>query len=176
MIDGVRVWKVRYQETRRPTIIRTSAGKDMPLKGTFWLDPVEGRVLKTHMEMTSEVRVSGKRQEWGQERGEPVARAAPKSGIREWSDRRVDSNASITVTYKADPRLGILLPAEMLETYEGAWARRTTNEEALTKISCRATYSDFKRFETTGKVIERSSQGEQGLRFPVRPRPARHRG
>ena len=62
-LDGHRVWKVRYEETRKPTIIRTSAGKDMPLKGTFWIDASGGPVLKTHMEMSSEATLTG------QERG-----------------------------------------------------------------------------------------------------------
>jgi len=32
-VSGVRVWKVKYEELQRPTIIRTSSGKDMPVKG-----------------------------------------------------------------------------------------------------------------------------------------------
>jgi hypothetical protein len=47
----------------------------------------------------------------------------------------------------------MLLPAEMRETYEGPWVGRTTGREALTKVSCVATYSDFKRFETSGRVV-----------------------
>jgi hypothetical protein len=47
----------------------------------------------------------------------------------------------------------MLLPAEMRETYEGPWVGGTTNQEALTKVNCHATYSDFKRFETSGRVV-----------------------
>jgi len=67
--------------------------------------------------------------------------------------RRIESQASITVIYKRNGRLGMLLPAEMRETYEGPWVGRTTGREALTKVSCVATYSDFKRFETSGRVV-----------------------
>jgi hypothetical protein len=33
-IDGVAVWKVRYEEARKPTLIRTSQGKNMPVRRT----------------------------------------------------------------------------------------------------------------------------------------------
>ena len=58
VIDGHRVWKVRYQEARKPTIIRTSSGKDMPLTGTYWIDATAGQVLRTHMEIATEATMS----------------------------------------------------------------------------------------------------------------------
>ena len=64
----------------------------------------------------------------------------------------MQSTASITVTYKYDPQLKILLPAEMRETYEGPRANALSDEDGYTKITCRATYADFRRFETGTKV------------------------
>ncbi len=58
-IDGHHVWKIRYQETRAPTIIRTSAGKDMPVTGEFWIDANSGAVLKTHMQLEVEAAMGG---------------------------------------------------------------------------------------------------------------------
>jgi hypothetical protein len=44
------VWVVEYQESsRRPTIIRTPEGRDMPARGRFWLDPSTGRLLMTEL-------------------------------------------------------------------------------------------------------------------------------
>jgi VWFA-related protein len=123
-IGGVKVWKVRFEETRKPTIIRTSAGNDMPVKGEAWIDAVDGRVLKTHMQLDSRI-----------------------------GRRGADTTASITVTYALDPRLQILVPSEMLETYEAPMRSAFTGEDNMTKVNCRATYSDFKRFETSGRVL-----------------------
>jgi VWFA-related protein len=150
-IDGVPVWKVGYEETRKPTIIRTSAGKDMPLKGTMWIDPTDGRVLKTHMEIISEARLSGARPSsdpggFGDLQSSPQRRGAGDV-------RRVNTSASITVTYRLEPKFGLLVPSVMLETYEGPTLSQFTGEESVTKINCRATYSDFKRFETSGRVV-----------------------
>ncbi len=140
-IDGHRVWKVKYEETRKPTIIRTSSGKDMPLTGSFWLDASGGQVLKTHMEMSSEATLTGQKQAtpWDTDGGTVV--------------RRVRSSASITVTYKEEPTLGMLVPDKMLETYEGPSVNAFTGNEEVNKINCSATYSDFKRFETSGRVV-----------------------
>ena len=67
--------------------------------------------------------------------------------------RRVKTSASITVTYAFEPKLGILVPAEMLETYEAPMRSAFTGEDNMTKVNCRATYSDFKRFETSGRLV-----------------------
>jgi VWFA-related protein len=110
-LDGEPVWRVRYEEQGRPTTFRTAGGRDMPLRGTVWFSPADGRVLKTHM------------------------------------DVQADNLASITVTYQRDARLGMLVPAEMRETYEGAWAGPATGEASPATITCVATYSDFKRID-----------------------------
>ena len=57
------------------------------------------------------------------------------------------------MTYRLESRIGLLVPSEMLETYEGPSRSQFTGEESVTKISCRATYSDFKRFDTSGRVV-----------------------
>jgi hypothetical protein len=140
-IGGTPVWKVRYEESRRPTLIRTSQGKDMPATGTVWLDPVDGKVLKTQMQIRSEARLgmaNTSMEEMGAKRGQ-------------WTENSVQSSASITVTYELNSTVGFLVPAEMLETYEGPRRNSLSAVDGTTKISCRATYSDFRRFESTTK-------------------------
>jgi VWFA-related protein len=151
-IDGVAVWKVRYEETRKPTIIRTASGKDMPVHGTLWIDPVQGRVLKTHMEITSEAMLTADHGAMSNNPGGYLGNA-PAAQTRWGDNRRVNTSASITVTYRQEPRWGLLVPAEMLETYEGPTRSAFTGNESVSKINCRATYSDFKRFETGGRVV-----------------------
>jgi hypothetical protein len=60
-----------------------------------------------------------------------------------------DTTATIRVTYRPDPRLGMLVPDVMEEDY------RTHKGNAETMITGRAAYSDYRRFETAGRIIER---------------------
>jgi hypothetical protein len=68
-------------------------------------------------------------------------------------DQRVDTYSRVTTIYKHDDRLGLLLPAEMIDDYQGVSVNRATGRDRITRINCRATYSDFKRFETSGRVV-----------------------
>lgn len=43
-IGAVRVWVVRFQETGRPTIIRTRSLQDQPTQGRAWVDPATGQI------------------------------------------------------------------------------------------------------------------------------------
>lgn len=144
-VAGIAVWKVRFEEVKKPTIIRTAAGRDMPLDGTFWINPEDGRVLKSHMQMKSDTKLGGPNTD--------TLGVGARGAQRDQWDRTVHSSASVTVTYKPDAHLGLLVPAEMLETYEGPWKSSIGDEQGTSKINCRATYSDFKRFETGNKVI-----------------------
>ncbi len=38
-----------YNETGRPTFIKTSNNRDLPVRGRFWIDPVTGTIRKTEM-------------------------------------------------------------------------------------------------------------------------------
>ena len=144
-IDGVPVSKVRYREAQEPTIVRTSAGKNMPVNGIFWVETASGRVLKTSMEITSEARLSGYNSKMEDRYG------ANASGG--FADTRVDAYSRVTTSYKLDRRLGLLLPIEMVEEYQGVSVNRGTGKDRITKINCRATYSDFKKFETGGRLV-----------------------
>jgi hypothetical protein len=43
-IGGARAWVIRFQETQRPTIIRTRGLQDQPAHGRAWIDPQTGRI------------------------------------------------------------------------------------------------------------------------------------
>jgi hypothetical protein len=66
----------------------------------------------------------------------------------------VTSSASVTVTYREDAALGLLVPDSMMERYEGPSANRFSGAEQLSIVSCRASYSGFRRFETSGRIID----------------------
>ena len=128
---GETVWIVHYEERQKPTIVRTPEGKDSPATGTFWIDPSDGRVLKTQMQLNIEMA--------GVSPG-----AGALSATRTSRAHSVRGPASVTVTYQHDAHLDFLVPAEMLETYEVSYA----SPDQMDKISCRAIYSDFRRFQT----------------------------
>ena len=59
------------------------------------------------------------------------------------SDDRIDSFAVIIVEYRPDPKLGFLVPTHMSESYR--------RQGSL--ISAEATYSNFRQFQTSGRVV-----------------------
>ena len=48
-IAGRVLRKALYREAARPTLIRTTRGRDLALTGTIWIDPFSGTVVKTEM-------------------------------------------------------------------------------------------------------------------------------
>jgi hypothetical protein len=47
------VWIVRFLETARPTIVRTSSSQDVPSRGRAWIDTSTGRLLRVHVTIDS---------------------------------------------------------------------------------------------------------------------------
>jgi hypothetical protein len=153
-IDGVPVWKVQYEEKTRPTIIRTSSGENRPVAGMLWVDPSNGRIFRTAMTIEVEVRLSTGLIVGG---GAPTpvtprtGSALPSGwgglGLDRTAESKRRSSASITVSYSADAGLGLMVPSEMRESY---------SKMEFTDTTARATYSEFRRFETgtTFKVVK----------------------
>ena len=50
---GVKTWEVAFVERGSPTIVR-DGNKDLPATGSFWIDPVTGRVIRTRMRLKIE--------------------------------------------------------------------------------------------------------------------------
>jgi hypothetical protein len=48
-IAGRVLRKAMYREMARPTLIKTTRGRDLALTGTIWIDPFSGAVVKTEM-------------------------------------------------------------------------------------------------------------------------------
>ena len=44
---GIHAWEIDYREILTPTIIQTPTGDNVAASGTFWVDPVSGRLLRT---------------------------------------------------------------------------------------------------------------------------------
>jgi hypothetical protein len=52
-IEGVRAWRIDFEEWRSPTLIRTTTKEDLPSSGTFWIDALTGRVMRTLLRTAS---------------------------------------------------------------------------------------------------------------------------
>jgi hypothetical protein len=48
-VAGRAGWAVEYREVGRPSLIKTSRGRDLPLAGRLWIEPATGIVLKTYL-------------------------------------------------------------------------------------------------------------------------------
>ena len=41
---------IEFREQRTPTLTMTASGTDVPGSGTLWVNPVDGAVVRTHLE------------------------------------------------------------------------------------------------------------------------------
>ena len=48
-VNGRILRKAVYREAARPTLIKTTRGRDLALTGTIWIDPFNGTVVKTEL-------------------------------------------------------------------------------------------------------------------------------
>jgi hypothetical protein len=108
--DGRRAATFEFVERASPTVIRDQ-DRDVPVRGTLWIDATTGRVLHTSLELSD-----------------------PSGRLR----------GRMTVRYGPHPNFDVLVPLEMRETYTSS-----SGEE----VNAVATYSEFRRFETAGRLI-----------------------
>jgi hypothetical protein len=105
-VADLAAWRIDYVETATPTLIQTYDRSNVPARGTFWIDPATGGVLKTTLQTGS----------------------------------RTSIEMTITVVYRPNEGLGLLVPAEMREQF-------ATRLGVL--LEGRATYGNFRRFQVS---------------------------
>jgi hypothetical protein len=120
--------RLRFEERNRPTVVRDGDGRSMRADGEFVIDPASGRIER------SVVTVTGTH-ERPDDSGDAVARHV---------------TYTLTVTFAANDRLGLWLPARMDEQYE-----QQTRGGPAAGVTGEAQYSNYRRFETEGRIIER---------------------
>jgi VWFA-related protein len=52
-VAGTRTWELAFSERGSPTVVR-DANRDIPAEGAFWIDPAEGRVVRSTMRLKVE--------------------------------------------------------------------------------------------------------------------------
>ena len=122
LVDGVRALEIAFREKAAPTLIRRLDGGSVRSRGTLWVIPSEGTVVRTHLVVSGFTGAS--------------------------------SSAEVDVQYRRDPRLDTWVPAAMSEFYEATVRNpRMRNEQA--RATATATYSQFRRFETSARISHR---------------------
>jgi hypothetical protein len=52
-VRGTATWKVTFIEQKGPSLLRTSGNVQVPSRGTLWIVPGDGRILRTRLEVGS---------------------------------------------------------------------------------------------------------------------------
>ncbi len=189
-IDGTDTIEVAFRERASPTLVTTKAGKDVPCKGSLWVRPQDGAIVRTlvQLEGFADVQASASTDHslpahtpppapappsapapapapssGGGAAGKPTSQPAPTNGdpnpgalVDRFSNAISVPAASQTryeleVAYHRDDELGMWLPARMSEEYEGVLPQ-LDGPPVRGIARGTATYSDFKRFETSATV------------------------
>ena len=126
--QGTDAVEVAFRERLRPALVAGDTAQGAPARGSIWIDPERGAVLKT--DVTYDI--------------DPLD-----------SDHR--SQARIVTEYRPEPRLGILVPDRMKETYQ--WPviepprfhdfKKPQQESRVVTVEADTRYSAYRRFQVT---------------------------
>jgi hypothetical protein len=160
-IDGIDTWEIEFRETRRPTLIRTSSRRDVPIDGSLFVKPDDGTVVRTRFKMRNFADIDA-----APEQQAPVQRApanpSSNNGGREAINRnqplsainvdKFESQADIEVTYAKPAGIDLWFPVSMVELYQGPIKVKVT--PVMARATTRARYSDFRQFNTSIKIVQ----------------------
>lgn len=157
-IDGTETWEIDFKETQKPTMITTRDGRDVPCEGTLWVAPADGTIVQTRLRLRGFADQNTMTPQGSGAPSRPAANPNVPTGGREAlaiasggqsiDTNRMESEASIEVTYKKDPKFNVWLPSKMAEFYEGP-IKYMTQAPFQGRATTRATYSDYKTFDTS---------------------------
>jgi len=157
-INGVETQEIEFKETKRPTMVMRRNGADVPMEGTLWVIPADGTVVRTRLKMKNFADTMALPGQQAPAMGSVVNDKAPTgptrgapSALDSMSSRDLETNAEIEVTYKSNAELGLWLPSEMVEQYQGP-VYGIVRAPTEGRTSTRATYSGFKTFGTGAAI------------------------
>ena len=109
--DGT--WEIEFRETSHPTLVRTPAGRSVPSKGRLWVNPADGTVLRTRLEV---------------------------EGFAGTARERARGTGRVDVVYQRVTALGMWLPESMDEEFE---SRRGPIRDRITGSAVYTNYRQF---------------------------------
>ena len=119
-IRGEGVVELTFEEVGRPTLTHDGAGRDLPIRGSFWIRERDGAVLRTRTVLA-------------------FAEAAPDAPTE---------SLTATTEYVDDAGLGLLAPREMAEVLE--WRVSGLRLDQIGAVDGRARYTGFRRMAAGG--------------------------
>jgi|GEM_PF-822553 len=124
-VDGTTLTLIEFDERTRPTIVTGSGGRDVPLRGRVWVDAADGRVRRTELTLRDRLYIP-----------------TTEPGDGPLQDDLLTS--PLTVVFGPDAQVGTWVPVEMREQYDSSNGEQTLG---------RATYANYRRFRTGGRVV-----------------------
>ena len=109
--DGI--WEIVFRETSKPTLIRTPTGESVISKGSIWVNPADGTIVRTLLEVDGFVNQEG---------------------------RRTTGTGRVDVQYRRVPELDMWLPEWMDEAFH---ATRAGETETITGRAWYSKYRQF---------------------------------
>jgi hypothetical protein len=137
-LGGVPVWVVGFRERSRGTLIRTTDGHDVPVRGDLWIDPGSGRILRSRF-------------------------IAENFLSRTQTGPKARGHALLEATWRPDERLGLWVPGEMHERYE----RWRDDRGQPYDIEGSATYSNYRRFTVDVRIRDDERSRSEAEQLPV---------
>jgi hypothetical protein len=115
--------RVDFAERAAPTVV-TLNGQDLLSRGSVWISRADGIVIETELHQAS---------------------------------KAINLEAQMRVTFRRQASLDLWVPVRMDELYKqqqvGWWGTPPRTAVVAETIECTATYSNYRRFETSGRVL-----------------------
>lgn len=112
-VAGQRATRVAYREMVRPTLIKTTRGRDLILEGRLWLDPESGAVVRSEMNAA-----------------DPAVRAKVSVAFRRDQDLGIWVPARMDEYYKADNSIDEIFATA---TYSNVRRFRVSTDEKIAR-------------------------------------------
>jgi hypothetical protein len=155
-IEGVETVELEFKEVQRPTIVMRRNGVDVPMEGSLWVVPADGTVVRTRLRLKNFADTLAMPGQQAPAVRAPVNPNVPtggkprETGLDNLSSRELETNADIEVTFKKVAEMGLWLPADMSEQYQGPIYGLKAPTEG--RSSTRASYSAYKKFGTGAAI------------------------
>jgi hypothetical protein len=122
-VSGVDAWRLDFVERGTPKVV-TINGVDVPSRGAAWVARADGTVLRTELLQSSEA---------------------------------LGLEAQARVTFRRDAALGMWVPVRLAEEFKQkqlGWFGTPPRTAVVSEtIECVATYSNYRRFETSARIV-----------------------
>jgi hypothetical protein len=135
-IAGQRTLKVTFVEAKHPTLVRAH-DRDAPLSGTAWIDINDGAILRTRL---TTLLVTG-----------TPEKETPAN--RELASMTVETRAEVDAEFERNAVVDAWVPKTMREEYGQVAATAGGRRSTVERVSCMATYSNFRRFSTSARIV-----------------------